>query len=141
VALYQVKTRKAGDLSGIVILFGGSVLQDRLLALMKDVFNEGRVVNDLDALIIPVYHRKVTCNLVITGVALAFRTLYKVFARVIQNVIAKGLLSDSQCGFHKGRRCTDIIFATRHNKALPNRLKCSSGCSIQCKIICKLICT
>jgi len=26
-------------------LFGGSVLQDRLLALLKDVWNEGRVVD------------------------------------------------------------------------------------------------
>ena len=46
VALSQLKVRKAGGLSGILpelILFGGAVLRDRLLALVKDVWNEGRV--------------------------------------------------------------------------------------------------
>ena len=28
-------------------------------------------------------------------------------------MIAKGLLPDSQCGFHKGRGCTDMIFVAR----------------------------
>jgi len=40
----------------------------------------------------------------------------KVFARVIHNclqVIAERLLPDSQCGFRKGKGCTDIIFAAR----------------------------
>ena len=42
-ALSQLKTRKAGGLSGIVpelILFGGSVLEDRLLALMRRIWDE-----------------------------------------------------------------------------------------------------
>ena len=42
--------------------------------------------------------------------------LGKVSARVIQNrlqVIAEGLLPDSQSGFRKGRGCTDMIFAAR----------------------------
>ena len=40
----------------------------------------------------------------------------KVFARIVQErlqVIAEGLLPDYQCGFRKGRECTDMIFAAR----------------------------
>ena len=38
-----------------LILFGGAVLRDRLLALVKDVWNEGRVFDAWrDALIVPV---------------------------------------------------------------------------------------
>ena len=58
VALSQLKIRKADGLSAILlelILFGDSVLRDRLLAFMKDVWNEGRVFNAWrDALIVPV---------------------------------------------------------------------------------------
>ena len=53
----------------------------------------------------------------ITGVALdILHVVEKVFARVIQNclqVIAEGLFPDSQCGFRKGRGCSDMIFAAR----------------------------
>ena len=37
----------------------------------------------------------------------------KLFAQIIQDhlqVIAEGLLPDSQCGFQSGRGCVDIIF-------------------------------
>jgi len=40
----------------------------------------------------------------------------KVFVRVIQNclqVIAERLLPDSQCGFCKGKGCTNMIFLER----------------------------
>jgi len=102
VALSQVKTRKAGDLSGILPelnLFGGSVLQDRLLALMKDVWNEGRVVNAWwDALVIPVPMKgNSQCCDNWHSISL-LDVVGKVFARVIQNrlqVIAEGLLPDS----------------------------------------------
>jgi len=57
VALSQVKTRKAGGIVPELILLGGSVLQYRLLALMKAVWNEGRVVDicrdHMDALFVP----------------------------------------------------------------------------------------
>ena len=53
----------------------------------------------------------------------------KVFARVIQGrlqAIAEDILPESQCGFRKGRGCTDMIFVARqlvekcreHNDAL-----------------------
>ena len=40
----------------------------------------------------------------------------KVFARIVQEriqVIAEEILPDSQCGFRKGRGCTDMIFVAR----------------------------
>jgi len=45
-ALSQLKVRKAGGLCGILpelILFGGTILRDKLLELMRDVWNEGKV--------------------------------------------------------------------------------------------------
>jgi len=40
----------------------------------------------------------------------------KIFAQIIQDrlqVIAEGLLPDSQCGFRGGRGCVDIIFVAK----------------------------
>jgi len=54
----QLKVRKAGGLSGFLpeyILLGGAILRDKLLALMRDVWNKGEVFDAWrDALIIPV---------------------------------------------------------------------------------------
>ena len=119
-ALSQLHTRKAGGLSGIVpelILFGGPVLQDRLLALMRRIWDEGRVVGACrDALIIPAPKKG---NLQSCDNWRGIRLLDvegKIFGRIVQSclqVIAEGLLSDSQYGFHKGRGCTDMIFVAR----------------------------
>ena len=96
----QVKTIKVGDLSDC-----GSVMRDRLLALMKDVWNEGRVVDACrDALIVPVPKKS---NLQFCDNWCGISLLDFV------GVIAKGWLPDSQCGFRKGGGCTDMIFATR----------------------------
>ena len=48
-ALSKLKRRKAGGQSGILpelVLYGGAVLWDRLLDLIKDVWEEGKVVED-----------------------------------------------------------------------------------------------
>ena len=40
----------------------------------------------------------------------------KVFARILQQrlqAVAEGELAESQCGFRKGRRCTDMVFYAR----------------------------
>ena len=50
----------------------------------------------------------------------------KVFARIIQNrlqAIAEDILPESQCGFRRGRGCTDMVFVARqlvreHNDTL-----------------------
>jgi len=44
-ALSQLKTKKAGGIGPELILFGSPVLQDRLLALMRRVWDEGKVVD------------------------------------------------------------------------------------------------
>jgi len=119
-ALSQLKTRRAGGLSGIVpelVLFGGPVLQDRLLALMRRVWDEGRVVEAWrDALIVPVPKKGnlQSCDNW-RGISL-LDVVGKIFGRIVQNrlqAIAEGLLPDSQCGFRKGRGCTDMIFVAR----------------------------
>ena len=100
-----------------LILFGGPVLQDRLLALMRSVWDEGRVVNAWrDALIVPIPKKRnlQSCDNC-RGISL-LDVVGKIFGRIVQNrllVIAEGLLPDSQCGFRKGRGCTDMIFVAR----------------------------
>jgi len=69
-----------------------------------------------DALIIPV-PKKGNLQSCVNWHGISFLDVIgKVFARAVQShllVIAKGLLPDSQCGFRKGRGCTDMIFAAR----------------------------
>ena len=43
----------------------------------------------------------------------------KIMGRIIQErlqVIVEGLLSDSQCGFWRGKGCVDMIFVARQLK-------------------------
>ena len=105
----RLRARKAGGLSGILpelVLCGGPVLLDRLLALMQIVWREGCVFKDWrDALIVPVPKKGdlQSCDNW-CGISL-LDVVGKIFARIIQNhlqVIAEGLLPDSQCGFWKG---------------------------------------
>ena len=84
---------------------------------MEDEWRAGTVVSDWkDAIIVPIPKKGDLreCNnwrnislLDVAG---------KVFAQIIQErlqVIAKKILPDSQCGFRKGRGCTDMTFVAR----------------------------
>ena len=104
-------------MSGILpemVLCGGPVLIERLLVLMQTVWREGCVYKDWrDALIVPVpkNHDLQFCNNW-RGISL-LDVVSKLFAQIIQDhlqVIAEGLLLDSQCGFRRGRGCVDMIF-------------------------------
>jgi len=115
-----VMESKAGGLSGIepkLILFGGPVLQDRLLALMRRVWDESRVVdawNDVLIVSVPKKGNLQSCDNW-RGISL-LDVVGKIFGRIVQNrlqVIAEGLLPDSQCGFCKGGGYTDMIFVVR----------------------------
>ena len=132
-ALNALKRGKAGGKTGLLpemLLYGGAGLYDRLLQVMQDVWRSGRVVDDWkNAVIVPIPKKgdlRKCDNW--RGISL-LDVAGKVFARVIQarlQAIAEGILPESQCGFRKGRGCTDMIFVARqlvekcheHNDAL-----------------------
>ena len=119
-ALSRMKKGKASGKSGILreLLKCGSVeLHERLLKVMQDMWEEGSVVGEWkDAVIVPIPKRG---NLTECdnwrGISL-LDVAGKLFARIIQErlqVIAERILPDSQCGFRRGRGCTDMIFTAR----------------------------
>ena len=119
-ALTKMKRGKAGGKSGILpelVLFGGAVLWDRLLELMRALWKEGEVVTDWkDAEVVPIPKKGdlQRCDNW-RGISL-LDVVGKVFARIIQErlqVIAERTLPDSQCGFRKGRGCCDMLFVAR----------------------------
>ena len=119
-ALFRLKPRKVGGLSGILpelILCGGPILYDKLFTLMKAVWREGEVFQDWrDAVIVPVPKKGnlQSCD-DWRGISL-LDVVGKVLGCIIQDrlqVIAEVLLADSQCRFRKGRGCVDMIFVAR----------------------------
>ena len=92
-------------------------MHDRLLKLMQEVWEEGSVVADWkDAELVPIPKKGnlKQCNNW-RGISL-LDVVGKVFARVFQEqlqTIADSVLPESQCGFHEGRGCVDMIFAAR----------------------------
>ena len=119
-AIFKMKKGKAAGKSGILpelLLYGGGALWLRLLELIQDMWNQGRVVSDWkDALIVPIPKKGdlQQCDNW-RGISL-LDVAGKVFARVIQerlSLIAERLLPDSQCGFRKGRGCVDMVFVAR----------------------------
>ena len=82
-----------------------------------EVWEEGTVVGDWkDAEIVPIPKKgdlKHCDNW--RGISL-LDVVGKVFARILQErlqVVSEKVLPESQCGFRKGRGCTDMIFAAR----------------------------
>ena len=119
-ALKKLKKGKASGKTGILpelLLCGGVELHDRRLRVMQDVWEQGAVVEDWkDAVIVPI-PKKVNLKECDNwrGISL-LDVVGKLFARIIQErlqVVAEEILPDSQCGFRKGRGCTDMIFAGR----------------------------
>ena len=120
-ALGKLRKGKAGGKSGILpelLVYGGAEMCDRLLMVMKDMWEEGRVVDDWrNAEIVPI-PKKGSCHLKCDnwrGISL-LDVAGKVFARILKDrleVIAERVLPESQCGFRRGRGCIDMIFATR----------------------------
>ena len=119
-ALGKLKTGKAGGKSGIVpelLLHGGMELRERVLQVMQDMWGGGGVVSDWkDAVIVPIPKKGDLMNCDNwRGISL-LDVVGKVFARIIQNrlqAIAEDILPESQCGFRRGRGCTDMVFVAR----------------------------
>ena len=119
-ALQKLRRRKAGGSSGILpemILSGGAELWDRLLQLMEKIWEEQTVVQDWkDAVVVPI-PKKGNLNHCDNwrGISL-LDVVGKLFGRILQErlqVLAESLLPESQCGFRKGRGCTDMIYVAR----------------------------
>ena len=120
IALRRLKKGKARGKTGILpelLLFGGEIMCDRLLQIMKSAWQAGAVPRDWkDAVIVPI-PKKGDLNDCDNwrGISL-LDVVGKVFSHVIQErlqQLAEEILPDSQCGFRKGRGCTDIIYAAR----------------------------
>ena len=119
-ALSKLKRGKACGKTGIppeLLVYGSAEVHVRLLQIMKDVWRAGTVVSDWkDAIIVPIPKKgdlRKCSNW--RGISL-LDVAGKVFARIVQEriqVIAEEILPDSQCGFRKGRGCTDMIFVAR----------------------------
>ena len=119
-ALDKLKGGKAGGRTGILpemILAGGKQLWSRLHQLMLEVWEEHKVVadwQDAQIVLIPKTGDLRSCDNW-RGISL-LDVVGKVFARIMQErlqTIADKVLPESQCGFRRGRGCTDMIFAAR----------------------------
>ena len=85
--------------------------------LLGDIWAKGSVVDDWrNAVVVPVPKKgDLRCCDNWRGISL-LDVAGKVFVRVMQDrlqVMAEEILPDSQCGFRRGRGCTDMIFCAR----------------------------
>ena len=122
VALRKMKNGKAGGNSSILPEMIKAVCCQRdfmtlLLDLVHTVWRERRVPRDWsDAILIPIPKKGdlSRCDNW-HGIAL-LEVVGKVVARVIQDrlqQLAESELPESQCGFRKGRGCSDMLFVLR----------------------------
>ena len=84
---------------------------------MQDMWGGGGVVSDWkDAVIVPIPKKGDLMNCDNWHGISLLDVVGKVFARIIQNrlqAIAEDILPESQCGFRRGRGCTDMVFVAR----------------------------
>ena len=120
IALGRLKKGKAGGKTGILpglLLFGGEVMCDRLLQIMKSAWQAGAVPRYWkDAVIVPIPKKGDLKDCDNWRDISLLDVVGKVFTRVIQERLqhlAEKILPDSQCGSRKGRGCTDMIYAAR----------------------------
>ena len=121
-AIGRLKNGKAGGLSGILpemvkAACCGEDFLDLLLDLVQMVWKESEVPKDWsDALLVPIPKKGdlSKCDNW-RGIAL-LDVVGKVVARIVQErlqALAEEELPVSQCGFRKGRGCSDMIFTVR----------------------------
>ena len=117
-AVARLSNNKAAGETGILpemVRYGGDAFSDALLTLVHKVWSVGVVPQAWrDAELVPIPKRgDLTCCDNWRGIAL-LDVIGKVVGRVIQSrlqMVAEEELADSQCGFRKGRSCTDHIFS------------------------------
>ena len=121
-AILKIKNGKASGEHGILpemlkAASHGDEFMSRLLDLVHDVWKLGSVPGDWrDAILIPIPKKGDLSNCDNwRGISL-LDIVGKAVARVLQDrlqKIAEDELPESQCGFRKGRGCTDMIFVVR----------------------------
>ncbi|XP_061429967.1 uncharacterized protein LOC133356450 [Lethenteron reissneri] len=105
------------DLPSEMLREGGVCAQTALYDIITTVWTTGRVPQDWkDALVVPLFKKgdRTDCNNY-RGISL-LSVPGKVLARIIQYRLARHAeerLAEPQCGFRKGRSCTDAIFSVR----------------------------
>ena len=121
-AISKLRTGKAAGKSGILpemvkAACGNADFFNHLLELATIVWNGQQVPQDwVDAVLIPISKKGDLCNCGNwRGIAL-LDDVGKVVATILQErlqLLAEQELPESQCGFQKGRSCTDMIFVVR----------------------------
>ena len=119
-AFGALKCGKASGKNGLtpeLVKHVGRGFADHIQELFKAVWVEGRVPKEwVDAVIVAIPKKgdlSVCDNW--RGISL-LDVMGKVFARILQQrlqAVAEGELAESQCGFRKGRGCTDMVFCAR----------------------------
>jgi hypothetical protein len=119
-AMVKLKFKKAAGNNGILpemVRCGGRVLAQWLADIVTKIWKEGGEIQAWkDAVMIPIPKKgdmSICDNW--RGISL-LDVVGKVFARVMQirlQKVAEEVLPESQCGFRKGRGCTDMVFAIR----------------------------
>ena len=106
----------ADDISAELLKLGGAETIRWLTSLFNTIWNSESIPSDwLSHLIIPLHKKGSRSECDNRGIAL-LSIPSKVFARVLLNRIkprAEALLRENQCGFRKGRGCTDQLFSLR----------------------------
>ena len=131
-ALSKLKNGKAAGSSGILpemLKYGCSDFVGLLKDLLNEVWLERRVPQEwVDAILVPIPKKGNlhSCDNW-RGVAL-LDVVGKLAARIVQSrlqMVAERELPESQCGFRRGRGCTDMIFVVRQlaEKAVEHQAK------------------
>ena len=138
-AVGKLKNGKAGGNSKILpemvkVAWHDDEFADVLMELVHDVWRQQRVSKDwVDAVLIPIPKKGNLTNCDNwRGIAL-LDVVGKVVTRVLQErlqALAEEVLPESQCGFRKGRSCTDMIFTVHQiiEKSQEHRSKAFITC-------------
>ena len=120
-AVQALKSRKAAGKNGIspeVVKRVALGFGEHIMELFKEVWGSGKVPKDWADAIIIIISKKGNLSLCDNwrGISLLGRPSEKLFTRILQQrlqCLAEDELTESQCGFRKGRGCTDMIFCAR----------------------------
>ena len=119
-ALFKLKNRKAGGKSGIIpelIHCGGCDLEDRILKIMEQMWEDGCVVDDWkNAVVVPIPKKGDLRRCDNWRGISPLDVVGKVMARIVKErleQIVERVLPESQSEFRKDRGCVDMIFVAR----------------------------
>ena len=126
--LKQAKNRKSCGLDNLPMelwKFGGNELKIHLLELFNKIIDKNQMPQEWETGMVINIHKKGTKSKCenYRGITL-LSTAYKLFANIIKNRRNEYLEDETveeQCGFRKGRSCTDAIFTVQQIKEKKER--------------------